>query len=615
MRELQLHTRAAQRSRSLEEILMSETTKAAAWAVFQHHGGGGSAAGAATSSSYSRGGGSGIAAVGRATRFKIEAQMRNGGAHSESSRAAAVTSLCTTVNNLQWDAGSTLFDSYELDSLSKQFDQAFIWNPTSRNSFRLEAAAPPPAVTKLSSSSSSSSCVLDDESHQIADRSLTTSRVKSPFPRQRSLYRHRRHRRHHDLDHASRILPPSERMRDFVEDSYTLDQPILLQRPAKPIVENTAYRDDDDDDDVVQPTAAGTREKAQDDSCKSSPGRTTSSCMEEEESLEEETQEKEEEPPIKLFFAGQKAVGGGGGGGSFLQFAHTPNPLNLSQRKSRRSMDMNSSHELDSSMDMDDGSSSSARQSFQEKLRNFFHKARISPQESSSSMLPLHKSSSTDSSQQQLYPGARRPHPPGSPRKPSTSHELQDDSLFHYGWSYVEEAADDRADSVVDCRNLSSSKHKKLQDRGSFSFRSVGKKALQHSLPAQVLGGSSTSESQQQRQHHHQRQSSSDSTTTTSVTMEHEHHHVYYHHHLHHIVIHQKQQQLDHQDYEQLSLQQQQDIDHVRIRRLDVLPRNISLEEFKAASCSPPISCHDHEEEDAAAISSNFTTPLIVDET
>jgi hypothetical protein len=266
-------------------------------------------------------------------------------------------------------------------------------------------------------------------------------------------------------------------------------------------------------------------------------------------------------------------------------------------------------------MDMDDSSSSSARQSFQEKLRNFFHKARISPQESSSSMLPLHKSSSTDSSQQQLHPGARRPHPPGSPRKPSASHELQDDSLFHYGWSYVEEAADDRADSVVDCRKLSSSKHKKLQDRGSFSFRSVGKKALQHSLPAQILGGSSTSESQQQRQQHHQRQSSSDSTTTTSVTMEHEHHHVYYHHHLHHIVIHQQQQQLDHQDYEQLSLQQQQDIDHVRIRRLDVLPRNISLEEFKAASCSPPISCHDHEEEDAAAISSNFTTPLIVDET
>jgi hypothetical protein len=72
MRELQLHTRAAQRSRSLEEIHMSETTKAAAWAVFQHHGGGGSAAGAATSSSYSRGGGgSGTAAVGRATRFKV----------------------------------------------------------------------------------------------------------------------------------------------------------------------------------------------------------------------------------------------------------------------------------------------------------------------------------------------------------------------------------------------------------------------------------------------------------------------------------------------------------------------------------------------------------------
>jgi len=39
------------------------------------------------------------------------------------------------------------------------------------------------------------------------------------------------------------------------------------------------------------------------------------------------------------------------------------------------------------------------------------------------------------------------------------------------------------------------------------------------------------------------------------------------------------------------------------------------LEQFKAASCSPAITCHHHEEEDAAAISSNFATPLIVDET
>ncbi len=87
MRELQLHTRAAQRSRSWEEIHMSETTKAAAWAVFQHHGGGGSAAGAATSSSYSRGGGggSGIAAVGRATRFKVVLETTSSSSSSFSS--------------------------------------------------------------------------------------------------------------------------------------------------------------------------------------------------------------------------------------------------------------------------------------------------------------------------------------------------------------------------------------------------------------------------------------------------------------------------------------------------------------------------------------------------
>lgn len=93
-----------------------------------------------------------------------------------------------------------------------------------------------------------------------------------------------------------------------------------------------------------------------------------------------------------------------------FQFAHTPNPLNLSQRRSRRSQDKSSAlQDPDGTM----------RQSFQERLRSFFHKARISPHQDSSSTTTTHKDS------------YRRG------RKSYTS--SPGDSLSHYGWSYVDE--------------------------------------------------------------------------------------------------------------------------------------------------------------------------------
>jgi hypothetical protein len=80
-----------------------ETTKAAAWAVFQRHGGGG------LGLSQTHG-----SAVQRPTRFKIEAQMKHGVKRPSVSESVAAS----------WDAGSTLFDSFELDSLLKTLDQA-----------------------------------------------------------------------------------------------------------------------------------------------------------------------------------------------------------------------------------------------------------------------------------------------------------------------------------------------------------------------------------------------------------------------------------------------------------------------------------------------------------
>ncbi|XP_024377714.1 uncharacterized protein [Physcomitrium patens] len=85
------------------EVDNQEARKAAAWAVFQHHGGGGINQCPAHGS-----------AVRRPSRFKIEAQMKNELAHRSVAQSVAAN----------WDAGSTLFDSFELDSLLRTLDQA-----------------------------------------------------------------------------------------------------------------------------------------------------------------------------------------------------------------------------------------------------------------------------------------------------------------------------------------------------------------------------------------------------------------------------------------------------------------------------------------------------------
>ncbi|KAG0576889.1 hypothetical protein KC19_5G115600 [Ceratodon purpureus] len=95
-----------------------ETTKAVAWAVFQHHEGG-------AGHSHTHG-----MAVRRPTRFKIEAQMKQEVAH-RSVYEGVVT---------KWDAGSTLFDSFELSSLMKTLDKAAHAAPASIAEHKLSHA-------------------------------------------------------------------------------------------------------------------------------------------------------------------------------------------------------------------------------------------------------------------------------------------------------------------------------------------------------------------------------------------------------------------------------------------------------------------------------------------
>ncbi|KAG0560404.1 hypothetical protein KC19_10G178800 [Ceratodon purpureus] len=96
-------SRVKKRSEERDDL---ETIKAAAWAVFQHNNGGGS--------NTNRHPGGMLVQQGP-TRFKIEAQMKN----ELERRSMAKEALPS------WDAGSTLFDKYELDSVFKHLDFAF----------------------------------------------------------------------------------------------------------------------------------------------------------------------------------------------------------------------------------------------------------------------------------------------------------------------------------------------------------------------------------------------------------------------------------------------------------------------------------------------------------
>ncbi|CAK9237611.1 unnamed protein product [Sphagnum troendelagicum] len=499
---------------------MSGTTKAAAWAVFQHHGG--------SSGNYNRIYG---LAVRRPTRFKIEAQMKSGGRHG-----VATTVLCSssssTANNLQWDAGSTLFDSYELDSLSKQFDQAFLL-PSSRSAATSPPEEPLPARITLASI---------DETHPVVEDDTTLGMSSSPFSRQLAAA---------SRDHHARgvFLPSLRMMRDCAEDAYNLVE--LQHHGLQPIWPNSSTHETTEE--TTSSEIMGSR-VLQLQQQQPSPDESSST-------LSVAAEEEIEDTLLKNSF----------------QFAHTPNPLNLSQRRSRRSQDKSSAlQDPDGTM----------RQSFQERLRSFFHKARISPHQDSSSTTTAHKDS----------------HRRG--RKSYTS--SPGDSLSHYGWSYVDEdhnripeelsssenrhrrrllaflrkmrahkkrgaadplEAEPPAAATVaiscDCHKLS--KHTKGER--SFSLLSVSK-ALQ-SLPHHYLGGGASSELGNRQQQQEQ----------GSSVSEHEHHHVYHHHH-HHVVMQQQQK-----DYE-LTLQ---DIDRRVLRKsFEEKARRISMEEHGSSSFKVP---------------------------
>lgn len=534
----------------LEESLhMSETcTKAAAWAVFQHHGGGGgggAAAAAAAVTNYSYRQCYGIA-VRRATRFKIEAQMKNGGGggghhhhHHHAAMPASSTTVCNSdgvfMNKLhQWDAGSTLFDSYELDALSKQFDRAFQLLPSSSSSSSSSYSPeqqqqhhhhPPGPAARLQASI--------DESHLALD----TTRITSPFSPQQW---------HQDervlLPAASESSWNNMQLDCVEEECYTRRETLQQQQQQhrfffQPCGATAA---------IVQPPAAAAAHYTTSDG--------------ENNTAEEESTTFEE--PVKLETSlklGQKLHGP-------FQFAiHTPNPLNLSQRNARSSMDK-------ASHDTDHGA---RRQSFQEKLRSFFHKARISPQSESSS--PGAPSSSHHS-----ISGSSRDHSLNRPRRggrklsytATTAAGPQEDSLLsnHDGWSYVDDQTHAWSDKLLlkppPVVVVVAAKHRKS---GSFSLRSVTK-ALQNSLPHLVI-----SESQRQRS-----QSTSDihQQLQRQQELQQQHHHVYnhHHHHHHHVVIEQqqKQQQQQAEDYE-LTLQ---DIDRrVPRKSIEEKTRRISFED------------------------------------
>lgn len=101
--------RPKQQPNAADSVQNAETTKAVAWAVFQHNGGGDGRANPGHLHSYSPVG------VRRPTRFKIEAQMKQEITHRSAMKEVVA---------VRWEAGSTLFDSFELDSLLKTLDEA-----------------------------------------------------------------------------------------------------------------------------------------------------------------------------------------------------------------------------------------------------------------------------------------------------------------------------------------------------------------------------------------------------------------------------------------------------------------------------------------------------------
>ncbi len=404
-----------------------------------------------------------------------------------------------------------------------------------------------------------------------------------------------RHQSHRD----ARVLP-SERMRDSVEDSYTQEHRCSFQsQGANPmqqpvvssIVANTAYRDEHhqhhERDEAPTTTTVDGQNAAAGASGKS-PGRSSiSSCCMEKGAMAEEIQAQkllhEEEDKEQEREREQAAA-------RDLQFAgHTPNPLNLSQRKWRSCVDYKSSRSDVSA----DGGGAMMRQSFQEKLRSFFHKARISPQDSSPHKLGRKSytgpenssSSSSSSSSSHLYGSWSYWNHVDDNKKHNHTPDESDELLYksHHPHKHrllslrksgrdkkLDAAASDPAVAAAapavaptttttapsDCHKPQGSKQKKS---GSMLFRSVTH-ALQASLPHFGGGGGGGSESPRHRK-------------SSNVT-EHKHHHTIYHHH--HVVIHQQQQQQQQQQSEQ-----QLQLEDYELKLQDIIDRRVPRKTFE----------------------------------
>ncbi len=410
-----------------------------------------------------------------------------------------------------------------------------------------------------------------------------------------------RHQSHRD----ARVLP-SERMRDSVEDSYTLEHRCSFQSKGanpmqRPVVSsmdaNTTYRDEHhqhhERDEAPTTTTVDGQNAAAGASGKS-PGRSSiSSCCMEKGAMAEEIQAQkllhEEEDKEQEREREQAAARG-------LQFAgHTPNPLNLSQRKWRSCVDYKSSRSDVSA----DGGGAMMRQSFQEKLRSFFHKARISPQDSSPHKLgrksytgPENSSSSlTSSSSSHLYGSWSYWNHVDDNNKHNHTPDESDELLYksHHRHKHgllslrksgrdkkLDAAASDPAVAAAaapavaptttttaasDCHKPQGSKQKKS---GSMLFRSVTH-ALQASLPHFGGGGGGGGGGSKSPRHR-----------KSSTVTEHKHHHTIYHHH--HVVIHQQQQQ---QLQQQQQSEQQLQLEDYELKLQDIIDRRVPRKTFE----------------------------------
>lgn len=196
------------------DVCNQETRKAAAWAVFQHH-----TVGVVTLNQAP------AIAIRRPSRFKIEAQMRRKISHRSMSDTVAAS----------WDAGSTLFDSFELDSLLKTLDDAVNPAAASQQDTGSDAAVESGAIVTYSQ-------------NQWLSRSQPSSQRRgSTLTRQRSLVSLR------DIQDIGRLdtvdeTRPLETSLDLVPVPHTISYKLADNVNLDELLKPGRGHDDADDD-------------------------------------------------------------------------------------------------------------------------------------------------------------------------------------------------------------------------------------------------------------------------------------------------------------------------------------------------------------------------------